>query len=177
MNRLPGDSSSFLIAGTGPIAFMMAFVLRHEHPSSLIEVRGRRPERLEVLSDSGFLVRALDEVAEKGVFDSVIDTTGSPQLCSELVGCVARGGTLQLFAGMARDASVVLPAFSVHYEEVNVIGSFHYRPSEARQALELLQAGVIPVEKAVTVFRPLAEYREAFREVTAGAVLKTALLP
>lgn len=177
VNRLPSSSGTFLIAGTGPVAFLMAFVVRHEFPGSHIEIRGRRTSRLEPFARHGFTTRTLEDGAGKGLFDAVIDTTGSPHLCSDLLARVARGGTLQLFAGMARDVNVVFPAFVLHYEEVNVMGSFHYRPAEAARALTLLSERTIPFDEIVTVFRPLQEYEAAFSEVTAGTVLKTALIP
>ena len=115
--------------------------------------------------------------AVHGRFDLVVDTTGDPAYASSLAGRVAPGGTLLLFAGMAAGSRVDVDSFRVHYEEVSVIGSFHYTPADADRALLLLASGELPSEPLLSKLRPLAEWRHAFDEVERGDVMKVVLVP
>ena len=107
----------------------------------------------------------------------VIDTTGNATVAESLLPLVARGGELQLFAGMPGDARLSLASGRVHYDEVTVSGSFHYTPREADEALGLLASGAIPSGDVVTSTRPLAEYEEVFRDLSYGDAMKTCLVP
>jgi L-iditol 2-dehydrogenase len=107
----------------------------------------------------------------------VVDTTGDPAMATALLPLVARGGELQLFAGMARDASLALAASRVHYDEVTVSGSFHYTPGQVDEALALLASGAIPGGDLVTATRRLADFEEVFRGLSYGDAMKTALVP
>ncbi len=179
----PVAGGTVLIAGCGPIAAMHVSLLRGK--AGEVTVAGPEPPRLLILEEMGARTVRLDEagsgtairVAVSGLFDLVVDTTGDPQVASSLVGKVAPGGTLLLFAGMAGGAALSADAYRIHYEEVSVVGSFHYTPADADRALTLLADGRIPVEALVTETRPLSEWAEAFDDVSRGGAMKVALIP
>jgi L-iditol 2-dehydrogenase len=68
-------------------------------------------------------------------------------------------------------------AHAVHYREVSIVGSFHYTPREADEALALLASGAIPVHEIVSERRPLEEWQAAFDLARAGKALKVAVIP
>jgi L-iditol 2-dehydrogenase len=174
---------SVLIAGSGPIAALQLLLLRAS--VARIVVAGPEPVRLRFLEGLGAEPVQLHQAmsgkgfafAVPGRFDLAIDTTGSPEVASALVEKVAPGGTLLLFAGMASGTTVAADAFRVHYEEVSVVGSFHYTPADADEALRLLASGAIPASALLTKTRALADWREAFEEVERGDVMKVVLIP
>ncbi len=166
----PHAGSRVLIAGCGPIGLIFFLLLREE--ASEIAVTGLERGRLALFSALGARI----ERAE-GRFDLVVDTTGGPAYASSLAERVAPGGTLLLFAGMAAGSRIDVDAFRVHYEEVSVVGSFHYTPADADRALELLVSGAIPLTTILSKRRPLAEWREAFDEVERGDAMKVVLVP
>jgi L-iditol 2-dehydrogenase len=110
-------------------------------------------------------------------FPLVIDTTGDPGVIEALTALTANGGTVLLFAGLPAEARVAVDAHAVHYREVSVVGSFHYTPREADEALALLASGAIPAGEIVSARRPLADWRAAFDLSRAGTALKVALVP
>ncbi len=169
-----------LIVGTGPIAAMFFFLLRGKEGSTGAErrivVAGRRPERLV------FFERNMAEVARLGSspprsFSLVIDTTGDPGVIEALPGLAADAGTVLLFAGLPAGARVSLDAHAVHYREVSILGSFHYTPREADEALVLLSGGAVPAAEIVSARRPLADWRAAFDLARSGAAMKVGLVP
>lgn len=184
--RLPlSGGPEVLVRGSGPIALIFASLLLGRGASRVL-VAARRRERFplfeeagaEVLDASAGDLRAalLDVTSGRGA-GAVVDTTGEPSLVPQSLDLVARGGTLLLFAGMPRDATLALSSYRIHYDEVTVSGSFHYRPSDSREALDLLAEGALPVGRLVTERRPLAEWAAAFDALARGEGMKTALVP
>jgi len=169
-----------LIVGTGPIAAMLFFLLRWKEGTGgvgrRIVVAGRRPEKF------AFFERNMAEVARIAdssprSFPLVIDTTGDPGVIEALPGLAADGGTVLLFAGLPAEARVSLDAHAIHYREVSIVGSFHYTPREADEALALLSRGAVPAAEIVSARRPLAAWREAFDLAGSGSAMKVALVP
>ncbi len=181
LSRLPArEPAKILITGSGPIAYLFAVLLGKRHPASEITVAGRRRERLETFAEIGFrtlVLRDGEHALSKAGSDWAIDTTGHFPLCEELVSSCHQGGVVLLFAGMAKGQSLAVAAQRLHYDEVDVIGSFHYTPRDSKEALRLLAAGEIPVSLIGTPFYPLEDYPRAFAEVTSGLSMKAVIVP
>ena len=62
-----------------------------------------------------------------------------------------------LFGGCAPGAAVTYDAALLHYSEISLIGSFHYRPEEAREAMRMLSTGEIDPTPLVTDRGPLSD--------------------
>ena len=174
-----------LIVGTGPIAAMLFFLLRgkeegrdREEPGGVrrIVIAGRRPERLVFFERNSAEVARIGNSSPRS-FSLVIDTTGDPGVIEGLPGLAADGGTVLLFAGLPAGAGVSLDAHAIHYREVSIVGSFHYTPREADEALALLSRGAVPAAEIVSARRPLADWRAAFDLARRGAAMKVALVP
>ncbi|MGZ5429962.1 MAG: zinc-dependent alcohol dehydrogenase [Thermoanaerobaculia bacterium] len=181
------NGEDVLVVGTGPIAAMMFFLLRgneggrerDEHGGvRRIVVAGRRPERLAFFEGmKAEVARIADSSRLEARFSLVIDTTGDPDVISELPALAANRGTVLLFAGMPEGARVSVDAFAVHYREVSITGSFHYTPRDVDTALAILVEGAIPVGSLVEGRRALGQWREAFDLVERGHAMKVALVP
>ena len=181
--RFPRDGKA-VIAGSGPIAYLWSALLRRAGAEVL--VAGRRERQLGLHARAGARTVDVRSGSLAGAVAGwtmgrgarlVVDTTGDVEMAASLLPLVARGGELQLFAGMPADARLPLPAGPVHYGEVTVSGSFHYTPREADEALALLVAGAIPSGDVVTAMRPLADWAEVFSDLSYGDAMKTCLLP
>ena len=184
-----------LIVGTGPIAAMLFFLLRGNEGTSGAErrivVAGRRAERLEYFLERGASGVRIEESprASGGAsslftfnedprsFSLVIDTTGNAGVISALPELAADGGTVLLFAGLAPGSRLSFDAHALHYREVSIVGSFHYTPREADEALALLERGAVPVDEIVSARRPLSDWRAAFDLAQGGGAMKVALVP
>jgi L-iditol 2-dehydrogenase len=185
LGRLGGvEGKTALVLGAGPIALLFTILLRRRGAARVL-VAGRNPGRLAAHAAEGAETLASGEglaarVAE-GTFghgaDLVIEATGDRDVAEEAPALAARGGTVLLFAGLAHDARLAVLAHRVHYEEVNLVGSFHYTSAEAREALGLLARGEIPTGNLVTGESPLEEYAEVFERVARGSDMKVAFRP
>jgi L-iditol 2-dehydrogenase len=196
-----------LITGTGPMAALLFLLLKGKDDRAAarrIVVAGRRKERLFFFERKGAEIAFIAQSASNGgtnapaplplftfkeissspsscssspSFSLVIDTTGDPGVIEALPALAADGGTVLLFAGLPGGMRVAIDAHAVHYREVSVLGSFHYTPREADEALSLLASGAIPAAEIVSARRPLAAWEDAFELASAGTVLKVAVIP
>ena len=107
----------------------------------------------------------------------MIEATGAPSVAEEAPALAARGGTVLLFAGLAHETRLAVLAHRIHYDEVSLVGSFHYTPAEAREALDLLAGGEIPTDHLVTGESPLEGYAAVFARIAGGDDMKVAFLP
>jgi L-iditol 2-dehydrogenase len=82
-----------------------------------------------------------------------------------------------LFAGLVREARLAVLAHRIHYDEVTLVGSFHYTAGDARDALDLLARGEIPTERLVTAESPLEKYPFVLERLSRGEEMKVAFLP
>jgi threonine dehydrogenase-like Zn-dependent dehydrogenase len=142
-------------AGTGAPPPVFTF---EENPPSPLRIESRRGEGAKS-------------------FSLVIDTTGDPGVIEALPALAADGGTVLLFAGLPARVRVQVDAHAVHYREVSIVGSFHYTPRDADEALALLAGGAVPAGEIVSARRPLAGWQEAFDLAREGTALKVAVIP
>lgn len=124
---------------------------------------------------------ALERLAD-GPFDAVILSVGRVELVEPALRACAPGGRVVLFAGLGEVSRVDLDLDLIHYQELVLTGSewIGTPPNQRRdrygQALELLAAGRVPVERLVTSRCGLDELPSAFRDVSALRGLKTVLV-
>lgn len=173
-----------LVLGAGPIGLLFTLLLRRRGAARVL-VAGRNPKRLAahaaegaeiVESGDGLPARVRERTDGYGA-DLVIEATGDPAVAEESPAFAARGGTVLLFSGLARDARLSVLAHRIHYEEVTLAGSFHYSPAEARAALELLAEGTLPAGRLVTSESPLEEHAAVLERLARGDEMKVAFRP
>src|SRR5262245_29114101 len=145
-NRLGGGVQELLVFGVGAIALLWAAVARARGLRCV--VAGRRPERLRAAEALGAKTIDLSLVSPAAFFagarpDAAVDATGSPEVWMELPRIVRPGGRVLLFGGCAPGTRVTFDASLLHYSEISLIGSFHYAPADAGEALHLLSSGAI----------------------------------
>jgi len=129
-------------------------------------VQGHVPEAVEALRRAG--------LAEP---DVVIECTGRPEVWEQAPALVRPGGKALLFGGLAGDTRVSFSAKRIHYDEVTLLGSFHYTPPDVQEAYRLLAEGRLKLGGLITGERPLAELADAFAALERGEGVKFALRP
>lgn len=147
--RLAAPSGSrVLIYGSGALALLWAVTARAWHMSPI--VAGRRPDRLNVALSCGAEVLDLGRDEPEELFsrtgslpDAAVDCTGDPAVWMRLPNLVRHGARILFFGGCAPGATVSFDAARLHYDELSLIGSFHYSPDEARGAMAMLAAGEV----------------------------------
>jgi L-iditol 2-dehydrogenase len=130
------------IVGSGPIGLMLCACVADAGGRPVV-VGGRR-ERRE-------LAPAFGAVPGDGRgADVVIEAAGTPDAWRDALDLVRPGGTVVLFGGLERGATLEVDAYRLHYEELTLRGSFHHTPDTVRAALVFLAKGVHPWERLIT---------------------------
>ncbi|MGH9369524.1 MAG: zinc-dependent alcohol dehydrogenase [Thermoanaerobaculia bacterium] len=143
-NRLGGPAPErLLVYGSGALALLWAVTARGRGVPAI--VAGRRPERLSLAAGCGAEVLDLGRHEPEDLFsrtgslpDAAVDCTGDPSAWERLPNLVRHGGRILLFGGCAPGSTVTYDAERLHYSELSLAGSFHYKPEEARAAMAML---------------------------------------
>jgi len=145
---------------------------------------GRKAHRIELARrfglDPAYNVsdRPLSQVlppSEK--YDCVIECTGRLEGWQEAFDCTTPGGQVLLFGGVPRDAVFSVDSYRLHYEEVRVLGSFHFSPRDVAKAREHLLAGGLELDALISGCLPLSRLPEAMASLQAGDALQYAIDP
>jgi L-iditol 2-dehydrogenase len=185
LEPLPGKQ--VCIIGTGAMGYL--HLMEACRRGCRVLMLGRRPERLALAQQLGAeatmqidmakghaLVQAVQAETGGGA-DVVIEATGAraiwelaPQLC-------APGGKVLLYSGLTKGETVCFEAERLHYDEMSLLGSFHYTTQDAHEALRRLREPSFPIERLITDTRPLDEIVQVFEELEQGIGLKVAVVP
>lgn len=148
---------------------------------------GRRAERLALATKLGAdaivdterddIPAAIREATGGLGPDVVIECTGNPRMWVEVPAWARRGGRVLLFAGLAAGAQVAFDATRLHYDEVDIVNSFHYRPPDVDEAHRLLATGLIDVRPIISDVRDLTSIVDVFASLDRGNGVKYAILP
>ncbi len=173
------------IVGDGGFGILHALVARAEGLRPVLV--GRRRERLALARSLGIAetldARSADVAAElrartggRGA-DAVIECTGARDVWEAAPAYVRRGGTVVLFGGLPSGTQVSYDAARLHYDEVTLLGPFHFTPRAVKLAFDLLAASAVDVEPLVGARFALADLAAAFAALDTGAYLKIAIVP
>lgn len=183
LEPLPGPR--VIILGTGTMA-MLHLLEARQHGSHCLVV-GRRAEPLEraltlgaqetVLVSENDWVSAVSKAQQItcGGADIVIEATGSQpvwELCPKFA---APGGKILFYSGLAKGEQVRFSAEEIHYDELTLIGTFHYITSDVYAARERLLQG-LNLRPLITAERPLDDITRVFEDLDEGRGSKYALL-
>lgn len=165
-----------LVLGAGPIGLM--FVALARAAGCEVTVAGRRAARLKAarrlgagaVVDVGTGADLAEQVKAQtgGGFDAVVEAVGQPAVWEAAVELVRKGGRVNFFGGCPAGTRVSLDTGRLHYSSLTLLASFHHTPRTIRQALELIEAGLIRAADFVDGECSLAELPERFRAMAAG---------
>jgi L-iditol 2-dehydrogenase len=131
-----GPGAGAAVLGGGTVGLMVARLLVLQGRD--VVVCDRHPERraqAEALGARG--------VERLGRHDVVLEAVGRPEAWRAAVEGARPGGTVVLVGGCPSGSEVTLPTGPLHYEELDVRGSFHHSPAEVDEALALLGSGAV----------------------------------
>jgi L-iditol 2-dehydrogenase len=127
------------VLGGGPMGLMLASLLVAQ--GRTVTVADRHRERRAQAAEIG--ARALDRLGRHAV---VFEAVGHPDAWRQAVESALPGGVVVLVGGCPRGTEVTFPTGPIHYDELELRGSFHHSPAEVDQALAALAAGTVPWE-------------------------------
>jgi L-iditol 2-dehydrogenase len=128
------DADDVGVLGGGPMGLMLAALLSAE--GRTVTVADPHPERREQATALG--VRAADRLSTHPL---VFEAVGRPRAWLTAVEAAAPGAVVVLVGGCPPGHEVALPAERMHYEELDLRGSFHHARDEVDRALALLGDG------------------------------------
>jgi len=180
----PGQT--VVIFGHGPLGCLLAMVaVARKCRAIVVGKAGWRLDRVRALrvaecvdaSASADVVADLRAMTDGRGADVTIDATGRPEVWEQAMAAVGRGGSVVFFGGCAPGTSVQVDTRRAHYEELTLVGAFHHTPEMIRQAIEVLEAGVVNPDGLVTHTMALPDVRRALDLMATGAALKVLIEP
>jgi L-iditol 2-dehydrogenase len=110
-------------------------------------------------------------------FDCVIECTGRPEGWQQAFDRTAPGGQVLLFGGLPRGTVFAVDSYRLHYEEIRVLGSFHFSPRDVAQARDWLLSDGLALDPLMSGCLTLAELPEALRRLSQGEGMQYAIDP
>jgi L-iditol 2-dehydrogenase len=172
-----------LVLGLAAMGLLFAQLLPH-YTSATRTGAGRRARRLGVGRRFG-----LDPVWDVGStplaeqlpagerFDCVIECTGRLEGWHQAFDRTAPGGQVLLFGGLPRGTFFPVDSFPLHYEEIHVLGSFHFSPRDVVRARELLLSGDMDLDPLIDGCVPLSQLQEVLFCLQHGEGIQYAIDP
>jgi L-iditol 2-dehydrogenase len=183
--RLSGDRTIAFI-GDGPISLLFLQLARRRGADQILVI-GRHPQRLELAKQLGADVainsrevdplRAVRACTDGLGADTVVECVGRPEAWVQALGLARRGGEVLLFGGCEKGRAVSLDTERIHYEEIKLIGGFHYTPETVRRAWEFICAGTLALEPLISDRVPLEMLPDVFARLKRREAVKVALIP
>jgi L-iditol 2-dehydrogenase len=174
---------SVLVLGLGVMGLLFAHLLPR-YTCGAWAGAGRRPSSLALGRRFG-----LDPVWDVGQqppadaipagqrFDCVIECTGQPEGWQQAFDRTAPGGQVLLFGGLPRGTVFPVDSFRLHYEEIRVLGCFHFAPGDVVRARDFLLAGGPDLDPLISGCLPLAQLPDALRRLCDGEGMQYAIDP
>ena len=175
-----------VVMGAGPIGCIHMAVAHARGAKVIIsepsDIRRKLSERFEpeavVNPFEEDLEAKVRELTDGRGADKVICANPIPATQTQAVEIARKRGKVMLFGGLPKANHMVsLDGNKIHYEEIEVIGSFSYHPSYHAFALEAIKRGMIPAEKLITAKYLLDEVDQAFEAAAGGEALKVIVNP
>lgn len=184
LEPLPG--TRVCIVGTGAMGYLHLMEACARRCETIVV--GRRPERLQLARmlgatetvlatpDTQHWIETVRTLTDGGA-DVVIEATGAKEIWQLAPDLAAPGGKVLLYSGLAKGETVSILAERWHYDELTILGSFHFTTQDALNALERLHRNEFAVEQLITDTRPLREIVQVFEQLDQGEGIKYAIVP
>jgi L-iditol 2-dehydrogenase len=183
LNIQPGDD--VVIFGSGIIGCMHAelalglgaekvFLIDHNEnrvqdlQKILERVRFLNPKKTDIFNE------IMTQTDGNGVDVAIIAcSSGSAQ--QDGLQLLAKRGRISLFGGLPGESNGFVDSNLVHYKEIGVFGAHASTPEQNKQAMEMIQTGVINAKSYTSNRYPLKEINQAFEDVNTRKILKATI--
>jgi L-iditol 2-dehydrogenase len=164
------EADEVAVLGGGPMGLMLASLLHAQGRSvTLADRHAARREQATGLGARG--------VEHLGRHELVFEAVGRPEAWRAAISAAAPGGAVVLVGGCPKGAEVPLPADLMHYEELDMRGSFHHSRDEVHRALEMLASGRLRLGSLLGERISLEELSRALASPTGGPARKWVVDP
>lgn len=179
------EQDTVLIIGAGAIGLMHIQLARLKGAGNIL-VLAKHEERQKLARQFGAdVIDAAGSDAAEAVRNAtdgyganfVFECTGRQEVWQNSLSMVAKGGTVILFGGCPPGTTIPVDTGWLHYDEISLIGTFHFTPRDVREAYELLAENKIDVASLITEQYPLSELQTVFDLLAQGRGIKYAIQP
>jgi L-iditol 2-dehydrogenase len=124
------------VLGGGPMGLMLASLLVPQGRS--VTLADHHPERRAQAAEIG--ARSVERLQRHAL---VFEAVGHPDAWRQAADSALPGGVVVLVGGCPRGIEVTFPTGPIHYDELELRGSFHHSPADVDRALAALAAGTV----------------------------------
>jgi len=150
-----------LIAGSGITAFIHAQILKsmeitYVHGLYKSQSRKKIYEKIGVIpicnewDHEEIVLKAKKGNSFFDGYDVVFEVVGSKSVIEKCIDLVAPKGKLILFGGYPINEEVSLPLNDIHYNEINIIGTYHYSQGLFERALDFIREKKVLLDMLIT---------------------------
>jgi L-iditol 2-dehydrogenase len=164
------DALDVGIVGGGPMGLMLAALLIGQGRS--VSLADPHPERLAQAARLG--ARTSERLARH---ELVFEAVGRPQAWRDAAAAAATGGVVVLVGGCPSGSEVTLDPGPLHYEELELRGTFHHAPADVDWALTKLATGAVPWQTLQGPTISLEDLPTALAAPTGGPAVKWVVDP
>ncbi len=166
--------SKVLVVGSGPMGVLFTLLFK----SKGIQVTVIEPmnKRRELISEWGIECYEPGQV-KADEYDNIIIAVNKAELVHKYVEEVVDGGTVLVFSGLPKGVELNVDAYSVHYREVSVVGSYGYSIRHFVDALAMIKQYPDTFSKVITHRFPLEQGKHSFELLQKAEALKIVLKP
>lgn len=171
--RLAGvkKGQSLLILGSGLSGLLHLLVAKDKGVGTIIatdinEYRLNMAKKLgadSILNAKEDTSKHIRRLNNQRLADLVIVCTGAFSAFKEALKCVDRGGTVLFFAATDPGIELPVPVNEFWRSEIKLMTSYGNSPADAKEAVELIRRGSVPVKKLITHRLGLEETGAGFK--------------
>jgi L-iditol 2-dehydrogenase len=159
------------IVGGGPMGLMLASLLIAQHRS--VTVADPHPERRAQAEQLG--ASAGEHLANR--HELVFEAVGRPEAWRDAAAAAAPGGVVVLVGGCPGGTEVAFDPGPLHYEELELRGTFHHDRDDVNRALATLADGTVPWQMFQGLTISLNELPKALATPNGGPAVKWVIDP
>jgi L-iditol 2-dehydrogenase len=181
-----GKGDTVLIIGMGIMGQMNLLIAKNAGAGRVIcadLVDWRCEKALEFGADAVInpsredLVERLAELTDGALADVVIVGPAVAKVMELGVKCAGKGGVVLIFMGSPPEEMMTINPFHLYFNEIDLVMSYSCGPDDTREALRLIEAGVLTADKLVTHRYELNDTYQGFRKMAeARDVLKAQII-
>lgn len=164
------DAEDVGIVGGGPMGLMLAALLIAQHRT--VTLADPHPERRAQATELG--AKATTHLTEH---DLVFEAVGRPEAWRDAAAAAAPGAVVVLVGGCPSGSEVALDPGPLHYEELELRGTFHHDRADVDRALTALADNTVPWESLQGPTISLDELPGALAAPAGGPALKWVVDP